>query len=269
MSTLRNDHANVQALLRAEPSVDRVAAVARVALSRLDPSVDCPIYLSALDQAIHAEPPAFGTEAYQETFRAASANAQWLAISLMTNAEREGDGAKRLWSLAACSVDPEEQQLIKRHAVDESRHAAAYLALLDLTFPDSVDPTFRQELNKLSPGYTMGQPLVAVEGSPYARRPSIDDFIQMNIAENRTTIHHIMQRVALTEHCPAADLPRVTKILDALLRDELSHVAYTAVLVDRKASAAAEPLAIHALFQKRLRDFNRITDDELGRGVFD
>ncbi|XXX81453.1 hypothetical protein WMF30_22100 [Sorangium sp. So ce134] len=268
MNTFTDGRASVQALLRAEPSVDRVAAVARVALSQLDPPVECPRYLSALDEAIEAEPPPFGTEAYQAIYRAASASAQWLAISLMTNAEREGDGAKRLWSLAACSVDPEEQQLIKRHAVDESRHAMAYLSLLDLTFPDALDAAFRLELNKLSPGYTMGQELVAVEGSPYARKPSVDDFIQMNIAENRTTIHHIMQRLALAEHCPPANLPRATKILNSLLRDELNHVAYTAVLVERKASAAA-PGAVHALFKKRLRDFNRITDEELGQAVFD
>jgi hypothetical protein len=265
MVRLSSDSSGVQSLLSAEPSVDRVLTVARVALSLQDAPSACQTYRSALEHAVAAEPPPFGTEAYQAVYREASANPRWLAVSLMSNAEREGDGAMRLWSLAACSDNEEERQLIKRHACDESRHALAYLALLDLTFPDAVAPLFRAELNKLSPGYAMGQELVADASSPYARTPTIDDYIQMNIAENRTTIHHIMQRTALALHCPPANFSRATRILDVLLRDELNHVAYTAILVDRRAT---DTDALHALFRRRLRDFNRITDDELGRTAF-
>jgi hypothetical protein len=259
---------NVEALLSAAPSVELVAAVARVALSQREPQSDCPKYLAALDKALDEEPPPFGSEEYSNTYRAASASGQWLAMSLMTNAEREGDGAKRLWSLAACSDDEEERQLLKRHACDESSHALAYLALLDLSFPGAVDATFRAELNDLSPHFSMSQQPYPIEGSPYARKPSVDDYMQMNIAEIRTTIHHLMQRQALAAHCPPENMPRATKVLDSLLRDELSHVAYTAVLIEAKAEAA-DPEKFQDLFRKRLRDFNNITKEELGERVFD
>jgi len=249
-------------LLIAAPPTDRVAAVARAALSKRSPPPECPIYLAALSKAVCEEPPPFATEAYFETYRAAATDWRWLAISLMTNAEREGDGARRLWSLAACSNDEKEQRLLKRHAVDESRHALRYLALLDLCFPNSTPPSFRMELDQLSPGYSMEQSLLAVHGSPYARAPSLDDLLQMNIAEIRTTIHHIMQRAALTAHCPVENLPRMTTILDSLFHDELHHVSYTAVLIERRAgSLAADQLS--ALFSRRVRDFNRITNEEL------
>lgn len=259
---------NVNALLNAEPSVERVAVVARVALSERDPQADCPQYLAALDKALNEEPPPFGTKEYTNTYRAASASGQWLAKSLITNAEREGDGATRLWSLAACSDNEEEKQLLKRHACDESSHALAYLALLDLSFPGAVDSTFRSELNQLSPHFSMSQDPYPIEGSPYARKPSVDDYMQMNIAEIRTTIHHLMQRQALAEHCPPENMPRATKVLDSLLRDELSHVAYTAVLIEAKAGAA-DPNEFQTLFRTRLRDFNNITKEELGERVFD
>jgi hypothetical protein len=255
-------------LLSAEPATSRVAAVARVALSQRSPGSESPSYFAALDTALREHPPPFGTQAYEDLYRDASANGQWMAISLMTNADREGDGATRLWSLAACSHDREEQQLLKRHAVDESSHALAYLALLDLTFPEAVSPAFRTELKQLSPGYSMAKELFPVENSPYARTPTLDDFIQMNIAEIRTTLHHLMQRSALAVHCPAENLPRTTKILDSLLRDELSHVAYTAELIERKAQGA-ESGALPALFCRRLQDFNRITREELGQKIFD
>jgi len=247
---------------------DRVTAVARAALSRCNPGAACPTYFSALSEAVSEELPPFATDRYREIYRAAAMNESWLAISLMTNAEREGDGARRLWSLAACSDNEREALLLKRHAVDESRHALLYLALLDLCFPAIVAPAFRLELNGLSPEYSMDRALAPEEGSPYARTPSLDDFMQMNIAEIRTTLHHAMQRLAVAEHCPADSLPQATAILDALLHDELHHVSYTALLIERH-SHDAEASRFRALFCKRVRDFNRITSEELERKIFD
>ena len=39
----------------------------------------------------------------------------------------------------ALETDPDARRLLKKHAVDESRHSLLYLALLDLTFADGVD----------------------------------------------------------------------------------------------------------------------------------
>jgi hypothetical protein len=259
---------DVADLFAAEASNARVATIARVALAQRHPGLDLRLYFSALEEAIEAEPPPFGTKAYSDLYRGASSDARWMAISLITNAEREGDGAKRLWSLSACSSNRENQQLLKTHAVDESRHALIYLALLDLAFPGSTEPSFRLELQKLSPHYSMQMDLFAVEGSPYAKEPTIDDFLQMNIAEIRTTIHHLMQRVALAEHSPIENQSQIARILDSLLRDELNHVAYTAVLIDRIARNLTAS-GIFALFCKRFRDFNQITNEELGDLVFD
>jgi hypothetical protein len=258
----------IQELMVAEPTVDRISAVARVALELRDPPADCPKYLAAFEKAIEEEPPIFATKAYADTYRSASTNGQWLAISLMTAAEREGDGATRLWSLAAHTTDEVEHKLLKRHACDESSHALAYLRLLDITFPGAVDPTFRAEMNQLSPHYSMDQTVKAVDGSPYAKIPSIDDFIQMNIAEIRTTIHHFMQRQALALHCSPEALRRAVKVLDSVLDDELSHISYSAVLVEQKADDL-EPDQFQELFSKRVRDFNRLTSQELGQLIFE
>lgn len=259
---------DVQGLLTADPSSGRVALAARVALAQATPPLECPIYCAAIDRALKEEPPPFDTQQYADTYRGASADVRWMAISLITNAEREGDGAKRLWSLAACADDGDEKPLLKSHAIDESRHALYYLTILDLTFPTVVAPSFRAELNKLSPGFSVHHPLVPVEGSPYAKKPSLDDFLQMNIAEIRTTIHHIMQRPAIAQHCSDSRRSRIGSIQDALLRDELRHVAYTADLIERRARRVNAG-DVADLFRQRFRDFNRITTEELGATVFD
>jgi hypothetical protein len=259
---------NVSDLLASEASIGRITSIARVALSQKYSRDNFPIYFSALSQALDQEPPPFASATYSELYRNASSDAGWMAISLITNAEREGDGATRLWSLSACSSNNEEQQRLKAHAVDESRHALMYLSMLDLAFPGMTEPGFRRELRKLSPGYSMRMELFPVKGSPYAKEPTIDDFLQMNIAEIRTTIHHIMQRASLSNHAPIKKQDQIKAILDSLLRDELSHVAYTASIIEQRARACPE-INVSVLFQKRFRDFNQITTEELGENAFD
>jgi hypothetical protein len=259
---------DVDALLNTEAASGRVALAAKVALSNCSLGAECPIYFEALARALEEEPPPFDTAVYADIYNSASVSGQWMAVSLITNAEREGDGAQRLWSLAACSDDAEVQRQLKYHAVDESRHALFYLSLVDLTFPGRVDPAFRQELNKLSPHYSLRQELHAVEGSPYAKKPTIDDFLQMNIAEIRTAIHHIMQRPAVSRHCSADHQARITSIQDVLLRDELKHVSYTAVLIEGIAQNYTMD-QVTSLFCRRFRDFNQITLEELGDKAFD
>jgi hypothetical protein len=131
-----------------------------------------------------------------------------------------------------------------------------------------VEAEFRVQLNDLSPHWNMAQDVFPVEGSPYARKPTVDDYIQMNISEMRTTIHHTLQREALSAHCPPENQARITAILDSLLRDEVNHVRYTAELIDQKAQSM-EPEKFQALFSKRMRDFSEITREELGQRKFE
>ena len=120
-----------------------------------------------------------------------------MAMSLIQNAQGEGEGSGHLWDLAACTPDARVAAQVKAHAIDESRHAKAYVAMLDLTFPGVVDNEFHAQLASLSPGYTQRSPLEPHEGSPYASAITLDDLIQMNIAEIRTLVHHILQRPML------------------------------------------------------------------------
>lgn len=246
---------------------DAANFVIGVADAAIASSGECARYKSALRAAVAAEPPPFGTASYVELHRQAATDPYWMAVSLIANAEREGDGAKRLWSLSACSPDSEDRACLKRHAIDESRHALIYLRLLDLAFPGLTDPAFRRDLQQLSPHYAARMAPTPVEGSPYAKPVTIDDFIQMNVAEIRTAIHHLLQRRALRAITTPETYERMSPILEALLRDELAHVAYTARLIEQR--AARSQVNLPALFRQRLRRFNQITVEELGDHAFD
>lgn len=219
-----------------------------------------PAYRRALVAACDESPPPFGRKEYGDLYRESAADPQWLALSLAANAQGEGDGAEHLWDLAASTPDPDVARQIQQHAIDEARHSRAYVTLLDLVF--TVDEALRARLHKLSPGYTTATPLAAKPGSPYAHSATVDDFVQMNIAEIRTRILHLLQRPFLLSYCQPDRRGKVRRILDSLLRDETRHIAYTACLIERAAQESGVDQVVD-LMKERVRDFNQLTDDEV------
>jgi hypothetical protein len=227
-----------------------------------------PHYRDALITACRKAPPPFGTRAYGEIYRDAATDPCWMALSLIQNAEGEGEGSRHLWDLAACTPDARVAARVKAHAIDESRHSRAYVAMLDLAFPGVVDDEFHAQLTTLSPGYTQRSPLEPHEGSPYASPITVDDLIQMNIAEIRTLVHHLLQRPVLLGYCAPERRRRLAHLLDALRLDEIGHIAYTAALIEEFARSG-EAGAVKRLMQERMSDFNAFTNQDLGRNVFE
>lgn len=187
-------------------------------------------------------------------------------MSLVSNAHGEGDGARRLWDMAACTRDADLAGQIRQHAIDEARHSRAYVTLLGLIFPRQSDEDLLARLKTLSPGFTGKSPLRARRRSPYARPATTDELVQMNLAEMRTRLQHLFQRPLLMKYCPRDRRSRVARILDSLLLDETRHVAYTARLIERAAPGMGEP-ALMRLMHKRLRDFNALTAAEIANTV--
>jgi hypothetical protein len=227
-----------------------------------------PHYSDALFTACRKAPPPFGTKDYDKIYRDVARDPSWMAISLIQNAQGEGEGSRHLWDLAACTPDVRVAAQVKAHAIDESRHAKAYVAMLDLTFPGLVDDEFRAQLASLSPGYTQRSPLEPHEGSPYASAITLDDLIQMNIAEIRTLVHHRLQRPMLLGHCPPERRRRLARLHDRLRLDEVRHIAYTAALIEESADRG-EGGAVKRLMQERMSDFNAITKEDLGENVLE
>ena len=227
-----------------------------------------PFYRDALITACRKAPPPFGTKNYKKIYRDVARDPNWMVLSLIQNAQGEGEGSGHLWDLAACTPDAHVAAQVKAHAIDESRHAKAYLAMLDLAFSDAVDDEFRAQLASLSPGYTQRSPLEPHAGSPYASAVTLDDLIQMNIAEIRTLVHHLLQRPMLLAYCAPERRYRLARLHDRLRLDEARHIGYTAALIEEFAQCGKAD-AVKRLMQERMSDFNAITNEDLGRGAFE
>ena len=223
-------------------------------------------YSDALARSFAKVQPVFSTARYGNIHRAASINPVWSAASLITSAEREADGSGRLWSLSACTPDEETATLVKQHAIDESVHSRWYVRVLDLTFAGAVDETLRAHLNQVSPRFTREMQPEVLDGSLFAHEVTVDDLIQMNIAEIRTAVNQRLQSPMLLAHCPEQNRPRVRSFLDRLFRDEIRHVQYSAALIDR--AAERDNFDVRGLFIERLQDLDEITRDEVDREEF-
>jgi hypothetical protein len=245
-----------------------IAATLTLEALRVHGAAGWPHYRDALITACRKAPPPFGTKDYGKIYRDVARDPNWMAISLIQNAQGEGEGSRHLWDLAACTPDVRLAAQVKAHAIDESRHAKAYVAMLDLTFPGAVDDECHAQLGSLSPGYTQRSALEPHEGSPYASAVTLDDLIQMNIAEIRTLVHHLLQRPVLLGYCAPERRHRLARLHDRLRLDEGRHIAYTAALIEQFANRG-EAAAVKRLMQERMSDFNAITYEDLGRGAFE
>jgi hypothetical protein len=225
-----------------------------------------PHYDSFLRAACDAHPPPYGMAWYGEKYREVAQDASWLANSLIANAAKEGEGSRKLWALAGRTPDGEEAEQIRRHAIDEARHARLYLKMLAIIFPDAVDSDLASELDKLSPGYTTNdQPPKLASASPAT---VLDEVIQMNIGEIRTRIHQLLLRPVAMAHCSKQERPKLERVLDSLLADETSHIEYTARLIE-KASENGSADFVRRTMAARLAEFNEITLQEVGELSFE
>jgi hypothetical protein len=223
-------------------------------------------YESILRSACELNPPPFGQAWYGETYRKLAIDPVWLAQSLISNAVKEGEGSRKLWALVARVSDTHIREAIRQHAVDESRHAQYYLAMLDIVFPNATDRAFRAQLQTISPGYKRGD-------RPDPQTPSteelvLDEIVQMNIGEIRTRIHQLLMRPIISAHCSEKNRPKLQKILDTLLDDETRHIAYTARIIDDNACAGLMKFLTQTMTQ-RIADFNEITLNEVAAETFD
>lgn len=218
-------------------------------------------YASALRAACASSPPPFGLFWYGERFRRLARDPDWLALALIQNAAREGEGARKLWRLAGRTADPLIAEQIRRHAVDESRHALIYVAMLETVFPDSVSAALRPTLARLSPRYRLRDRPPG--RAPLRGRRVLDELIQMNIGEIRTRINQALLGPVVTAYCPPARRRRLTRMLRSLMDDETRHVAYTARILEH-AIADGRGDFVRRTMAHRVDQFNRLTEREVG-----
>jgi hypothetical protein len=224
-----------------------------------------PFYERALGEACARAQPVFGQAWYGDLYRDVSRDPAWLSQSLIDNAAKEGEGARKLWELSGRCRDEGIAEAIRLHALDESRHARLYVAICEVVFPDALSPKLRVAAYALSPSFKADMHPERSADS-LSDTGALDELTQMNIGEIRTRIHQLLMRPVIMAHCSPVARPRLQRMLDRLLLDETKHIEYTARLVERL--GALQTTNAEALFTSRMAEFNDITLREVGNAHF-
>lgn len=243
--------------------------VAELTLEAIGKAATRPIdnYGQLLRLAFKDHPPAFSQKWYGEKYRKYAIDPLWLCQSLIDNSSKEGEGAEKLWRLAASSDIPAVSEAVRLHAVDEARHSRLYLGMLRVAFPVSVDDESLKELYDHTPAFTIKDHPDRL--GDFSDLLVLDHLIQMNIGEIRTRVHQLLLMPVIQAHCSRDKRARVRlqRVLDSILADETKHILYTAELIET--AMERNQRYISDLLYHRLEEFNQITLDEVGESTFD
>ncbi|ADO71689.1 hypothetical protein [Stigmatella aurantiaca] len=226
-----------------------------------------PFYEQLLCSSFEACVPPFSKRWYGEAYREQAADPAWLARSLVTNAEKEAEGARMLWRMAGLIESPEIAEQVRRHAIDESNHARYYIAMLNLAFPGCADEGVQTQLDAISPRYSVRE---RPERGDAIEEPvlTLDALVQMNIGEIRTRVHQLLLYPIIMRHSPPEQHARLKGVLETITADETRHIAYTAQAMEAAARGGSEALVRDMLFS-RLEQFCALTLKELETHTFD
>ncbi|TAZ73925.1 hypothetical protein ELH70_15335 [Rhizobium ruizarguesonis] len=184
---------------------------------------------------------------------------------VIANADAESHGSEGLHDLwQKVHGISEVEDGIRNHYLDESRHARLFLHLTDLSFPEYLREADETRLrNGLFDAPNASREKDDLEASiEYI----IDNMIQMNIGEIRTRSHMFMIGPVLTAYAPREYKERVDGILGGLVYDEVTHIGYTANIMEEWCRNGHKKL-IKDLYKRRLRDFNKFTIDQTRASV--
>lgn len=228
-----------------------------------------PQYESFIKHAFVTSRPIFAHDSFSKKYHELSQNAEWFANSLVANACLEGYGAEQIWKFSNRLDNEHYAARVRQHSLDESRHSTMFVTILGLTFPSDVaeiDKDTHEKIYNMQPRYskkahppilkcTLEERLFEVE--------SINELVQVHITEIRALVLQYMVRAALIRHAPEKNLKRLMQMSDSLITDEARHISYSAEIFE--AYSKKHPDFFFSVFEKHLRDFNELTQEELAR----
>jgi len=219
---------------------------------------DLPYYASSLRSAFTQVEPLFTRSRYAEFFwHCASTVPGWLPKVVIANSEAESEGSAKLlklWRTVSYNSEVEDKVLV--HAKDESRHSRLFLCLAERAFPSWLVPGEIARLNDRLPDVRRKKYEKAEHQIPEALL--IDHLVQMNIGEIRTRIHMHLLAPVIYAFTPKEYKDSVGRILEGLVRDEVRHIGYTALLMEKWAEDGAVDY-LDRLYSERLHDFSLVT----------
>lgn len=188
-------------------------------------------YIALLDAAFSEIPPQFEEPWFGNLFRHRGRDPTWVASLLASDSYMEGYSAKRLWQYAAQLGDEKLAHRMRRHAADEARHSKIFGAAILKTFPELASGDLRTDLDRNAPSLTTGQAYLEDGWRPDAEEV-LTSLILINLFEIKALVVGMMLKPLVLAHAPEHNRRSLRKMLDLIIRDEASHISYSAAFLE-------------------------------------
>lgn len=229
---------------------------------------ELPFYTDCLLGAYSRVDPVFLRQGYADFFwHCASTVPKWMPKVVLSNGKAESEGSNNLLSLWKQVHDQDfvaDQVMI--HAKDESRHSRMFIRMVQLAFPGFATQADLDDFERSLPDVRKGSHEKLVTRLP--TNHIIDHLVQMNIGEIRTRLHMHLFAPVIHNFAPGENKASIRGFLNTLVGDEVRHISYTALLMERWAEAGDFSL-IKNLYLGRLNTFNKITIEQTRDAVAD
>ena len=189
-------------------------------------------YFSILEDITSGSPPSFATQNFGKQYRAGAINKPWFASLLLNDADMEGYSALQLWHYSDRTSDTELKSGLQRHAKDEARHAGMFGALLINIFPAMDTQEVRDRLRGLRPRLLENKSSPA-ENSYFSMDSLVNTAVLINLHEIKALVLEKLLHPLALAHSSDRARSRSDAILTALTNDEVEHIRYSAVFLER------------------------------------
>ncbi len=227
---------------------------------------DLPLFTDCVQSAFESVDPVFTRQRYGDFFfHCAGTVPGWLSRVVMANADAESQGSEKLfWLWRGSAANAEISKDVWVHAKDEARHSRLFVSLIEDSFPGSFSTASLQskrgELFAITPESRKQERFALPD------EELMDHLVQMNMGEIRTRSHMLLLSPVIYALTPADAKDRVRPVLEGLVTDEIRHITYTARFIESWCQNG-DLKRIRELYQRRLRDFHKVTIDQTEASV--
>ena len=222
---------------------------------------DCSAYTDLLTGAANAVDPLFFRREYREFFLNCGLTVPgWMPRVLMGCSASESRGSRNLFEIWKAVDYYQEAELgILEHSRDEARHARMFLRVLREVYPQAYT---RDVVGRCQESlYTVRTVELAKALEKLPEEYLRDYMLQINFTEIRTRIHLRILAPVYFNSSRAGAQDEIAELAYRFEEDELSHISYTAKLIDKW----ARENDLRSLAKERLHAYNLHTIEHTKR----
>ncbi len=230
-------------------------------LESLGPAPHLADYGKALRHSCAAAPPPYADQWFKGIFHRLSTDPSWFASILVSNVDMEGYSGGQLWAYANRLPDQWFARGLRRHAQDEVRHSRMFANLVFSLFPRLATEEMRAKLRAMSPPLAEpGEAEGPAGGHPFEE--ILNSAVLINIHETKALVLEHMLVPAVLAYAPDHQRPRLRRLMDRLIADEIEHIRYSAAFIQQAVAHGHGEQAMEAMgdFQAMV---NEVTLEEL------